>query len=136
MKVDAFWYCMVWWCCGIISTNKQKGGIIIPNTITKKYYIYRAEPKDTSCDRCLENDRRIFEYYANDNKGRYYMRVYTNNTNTWLVYSNDGFIFYTFDNGKKFNLASVKDNFLDLLNEVELIYSIKDYDSKYYEIID
>lgn len=135
---------------------------------TKKYYIYTSEPKDTSCDRCLNNDRRIFEeeklplipvhpnckcyskelkelkinntyidtieyreYYANenkllpDNRGRYYMRVYTNNTNTCFVYSNDGLVFYTFDSGKTFYLASVADDSVYLLNEIKLIYPIK-----------
>jgi len=46
------------------------------------------------------------EFYDNNNellpesRRRYYMRIYSQNANSWLVYSNDGLIFYTSDNGK------------------------------------
>jgi hypothetical protein len=35
----------------------------MPYTIkdTKTYYIYNADPKDTSCEICLVNDGKIFE---------------------------------------------------------------------------
>jgi len=148
-------------------------------TKQKTYYLYQAEPKDTSCEKYLVNHGRIFEeenlpllpvhpncmckitkfegvkindsyinvieyreFYANDHnllpesRGRYYMRVYTNNSNTWIVYSNDGLVFYTLDNGKNFYLASVSENFVKMLDDVKLIYPSKDYESKYYEVID
>ena len=84
------------------------------------------------------------EFYDNENngklltasRGRYYMRVYTQRANSWIVYSNDGLVFYTYDNGKTFNLASVSENFIDLLDEKKLIYPGKDYESKYDEILD
>jgi|GEM_PF-1604379 hypothetical protein len=147
----------------------------------KTYYIFKTNPKDTTCLKCLENDNRIFEeddfptlpvhqncrcfstklkemkisdsyvdtieyreFYDNEangkllpeSRGRYYMRVYTQRANSWIVYSNDGLVFYTYDNGETFNLASVSKNFIDLLDETKLIYPSKDYKYKYDEVLD
>ena len=146
---------------------------------TKSYYIYKLDPKETTCKGCSEKNGRIFEedtvpllpahpnckcsvkklrdvnindsyinvieyreFYDNNNRllpdsrGRYYMRVYTNNTNFWIVYSNDGLIFFTFDNGKTFNKAVITNDFFNMLDDIKLIYPSKEYESKYNEVID
>lgn len=147
--------------------------------LMKNYYVYKADSKEKACNRCVDNNNRIFseedvpllpvhpnckcevkilrdtkindsyieaveyrEFFANDDKilpderGRYWMRTYTNKANSWLVYSNDGLMFYTYDNGKSFYPCDVSEEFFNYLDDTKLIYPSNDYDTKYHEVLD